>query len=119
MVNINTIRRQSEFKDVFTNGKSYPARYFVLYLSPNKESANRFGFTAGKKIGNAVVRNRIKRLLKEVIRKHGTILNCSYDYVLVARSAGVSKGMKDIEDDFIKLIRRHRLGCVERKEDLR
>jgi ribonuclease P protein component len=118
MVKINTIRRQSEFKDVFTNGKSYPARYFVLYLTPNNEHVNRYGFTAGKKIGNAVVRNRMKRLLKEVVRKHGSTLNCSFDYVLVARSAGVGKGMKEIEDDFIKLIRRHRLGCVERKEDL-
>jgi ribonuclease P protein component len=117
MLKICTIRRQSDFRNIFTLGKSYPARYFILYAWPNTCDVNRFGFTAGKKIGNAVIRNRAKRLLKEVVRRHLREIKTGYDYILVARSAGVGKGLAEYDDDFIKLIRKHSLVQDTGRED--
>ncbi len=109
MGKILTISRQSEFRQVFSSGKAYPAKYFVLYALLNGTDANRYGFTAGKKVGNAVVRNRLKRLLKEVVRLHGKRLKKGFDFVLVARSAGVGRCFHDIEKDFCRLVDKSKL----------
>ena len=109
MSKIPTISRESEFGQVFSSGKVYPAQYFVLYVLPNGTDANRYGFTAGKKVGNAVVRNRLKRLLKEVVRLHGKRLKKGFDFVLVARSAGTGRCFHDIEKDFCRLVDKNKL----------
>lgn len=57
----------------------------TAYFLQNKLPYNRFGITAGKKIGNAVVRNRAKRILREAYRKNEILLPIGYDIIFVAR----------------------------------
>ena len=104
MSRFNSIQKQSDFRGVFKKGRSYVCRIFVLHIVENGLDRNRFGFTAGKKIGNAVIRNRVKRLMKEVVRNHGGRLKPGYDIVLVARSAGIGKGYADFEKAFTEMI---------------
>ena len=60
--------------------------YLVLYARPNREDKNRIGITVSKKLGHAVIRNRIRRRLREVYRLHEASFLPGWDVVVVARS---------------------------------
>lgn len=63
------LRKNKEFQHVYQHGRSYANRMMVLYVFPqSKMQSRKVGFAAGKKLGNAVVRNRVKRLLREAYR---------------------------------------------------
>ena len=84
---IETIKKNYEFRRVYKNGKSIVGRYLVVYYLKNNKTENRIGITASKKVGNSVVRNRVRRLIKETIIKFDDCLLHGYDIVIVARVA--------------------------------
>lgn len=62
------VRSRGEFQRVYQEGRSYANRAAVLYALPGGEGASRAGFAAGRKLGSAVVRNRVKRRLREAVQ---------------------------------------------------
>ena len=64
------LKKKKDFQAVYSRGKSYANRFLVLYVFQSKEFQGKVGFAAGRKLGNAVKRNRIKRLLRESYRLH-------------------------------------------------
>ncbi len=72
--------------------------YLVLYARKNRTATNRVGITAGKKLGHAVVRNRVRRRLREVYRLNEDLFAPGWDIVVVART-------RCIDADFRKLTR--------------
>ncbi|HZK10226.1 MAG TPA: ribonuclease P protein component [Clostridia bacterium] len=81
-----SLTNNKEFKEIYRKANSKVTKYFVIYYRSGKENKSRVGFTASKKIGNAVVRNLAKRRLKECFRMHEDILEGCYDLVIVARA---------------------------------
>ncbi|MBD8071236.1 ribonuclease P protein component [Bacillus sp. PS06] len=80
------IKKNKEFQDVFQHGKSTANRQFVVYVL-EKQDVNHFriGLSVSKKIGNAVVRNRIKRLIRQFFLEHKDVVDQHKDYVIIAR----------------------------------
>ncbi len=74
-----------DFQRVYSRGKSRVTGYFVIYYLPQKLGYHRIGFTVSRKIGGAVVRNRVRRRLKELFRLVNPKLSRSVDVVIVAR----------------------------------
>ena len=72
------------YRYVYRRGKSYPSRNLVLIYLKGKEQ--RFGFSVSSKVGNAVTRNRIRRCMREDVRRMRTQLKCG-KYIFVARPA--------------------------------
>ena len=79
------LTKNSEFQEVFQQGKSLAAPGLVLYLLRNNSGLSRTGYIASKKIGNAVTRNRAKRLLKEAFRLYDDDLLPGFDLIFIAR----------------------------------
>jgi ribonuclease P protein component len=82
------LSRSGEFDRVYRDGSSNATRYLVLYSFPRKEDdpgGLRLGVTASRKIGGAVERNRVKRVLREAFWEEATRLPTGADYVVVAR----------------------------------
>jgi ribonuclease P protein component len=82
----NRIRRRNDFAGAYRRGKSYANKYLVIYVLPNNRATSRFGFSVGKRIGNAVRRNRIRRRLREICRLHLGELVAGYDIVVIPRN---------------------------------
>ncbi len=80
-----TICRNNEFSRIYAKGKSYVHPQVVLYVLPTKKRPVRVGFTATKKIGNAVLRNRARRIMKAALAEHLDANMLGYDLILVAR----------------------------------
>ena len=66
--NYDSLKKNSDFQNVYVKGKSKANRYLVMYVAQNNLSINRLGISVSKKVGNSVSRNRIKRLIKENYR---------------------------------------------------
>ena len=80
------MRENKDFLNMYKKGRYITSKYSVIYVKPNNRPFNRFGITAGKKIGNAVARNRAKRLIRLAYQKAEVKLPVGIDIVIVARS---------------------------------
>ena len=77
--------------------------YLVLYCRPNHTGKNRVGITVSKKLGNAVIRNRVRRRLREVYRLNEDKFAPGYDIVVVARSRCIKASFQALSDAYISL----------------
>ena len=75
----------------------------VLYARPNRTGRNRVGITAGKKLGKAVVRNRVRRRLREVYRLNEDKFQPGWDIVVVARSRCITASFEKLTDSYLSL----------------
>ncbi len=105
------LSRSTEFQRVYRQGRSKANRYLVLYSFARGESAedaSRFGVSVGRKIGNAVTRNRVKRTIREALDQLEPKLADGLDYVVLARPDIVElidrEGMRGVCDSLDELI---------------
>ena len=77
--------------------------YLVLYARPNRTDTNRVGITVSKKLGHAVVRNRVRRRLREVYRLCEDRFAPGWDIVVVARTKAVHGDFEKLTDAYLHL----------------
>lgn len=80
--------------------------YLVLYARHNRLGKNRVGYTVSKKLGHAVVRNRVRRRLREIYRLNEAQFLPGYDIVVVARSRAVEASFQELRDSYLSLARK-------------
>ena len=102
------LRKRREFLSVYKRGDKVQATYFVFYLLENRLPYNRLGITVSRKIGRAVVRNRIKRHLREIFRANKQAITPHCDLVVNAKRAAANVYTQQIQEDFLKAIGRWR-----------
>lgn len=85
MLHTVMLNQNKDFLALYKRGVCIPLRHVVLYVRRNRFGFNRLGVTAGKKLGNAVCRNRAKRLIRQAYRETEALLPCGVDLVIVAR----------------------------------
>lgn len=95
---VNKIRKNVEFRAIYRRGKSFSNALLVLYIYKNKKNLNRIGISVSKKVGKSVVRNRVKRLIKESYRLNKDKLNIGYDLVFIARNAANGRNYNEIDE---------------------
>jgi ribonuclease P protein component len=80
-----SLKKNSDFQKVYREGKSYANRFLVMYILENGTGSNRVGISVSKKVGNSIVRHRVKRLIKEAYRLHEDMFLNGLDIVVIAR----------------------------------
>ena len=104
-----SLKKNSDFKNVYTHGKSYANKYLVMYVLENDLGKNRLGISVSKKVGNSVVRHRVTRLIRESYRVHENIFNSSLDIVIVARKSTFDVGYAEVESALLHLSKLHHI----------
>ena len=90
------------FHRLYRSGNQAGNRYLVLYCRPNRSRENRVGITVSKKLGKAVVRNRVRRRLREIYRLNEHLFRPGFDIVVVARHRSVSAEYRRLEREFLR-----------------
>ncbi|MFW6323926.1 MAG: ribonuclease P protein component [Desulfovibrionales bacterium] len=106
----NRLTERSQYLEVYSLGRRFYSKYFILFALSRGQGVFfwRLGITASKKIGSAVRRNRVKRLVREVVRRNQKILDRPVDIVVVAKR-GIPTGSLtygDVEADLVPVLRR-------------
>lgn len=96
-----TLKKNSDFRRLYARGKSAATPYLVLYCRKNRLEHNRAGYTVSTKLGGAVVRNRVRRRLREIVRLSAPSLKPGFDLVLVARGRAVGAEYQRLERAYL------------------
>ena len=100
----HTLKSNNDFQNIYKTGKKKYGTYSLLFIQKNNNFYNKYGFVASKKIGNAVCRNRIKRLFREFVNK-----NESTTFIFVAKKKSGEEikkiKYKQIEQDLYKILK--------------
>ena len=103
MKNTVSIKKNRDFRFLYRKGKSAVTPILAMYARKNKNSANRIGITVSTKVGKAVVRNRVRRRIREAYRINESRFNSGYDIIVVARVRASEVGFSEIEKSLLKL----------------
>lgn len=100
------IKKTKEIEKVLNNKKSISNNYFRICIYKNPETSHfRYAISVGKKIGNAVIRNKVKRRIRMLFQKNNKILD-KYDFFLIAKAQINDLKYNELEDLFIKTIKK-------------
>lgn len=103
---IYRLKKNVEFRVVYKRGKSFSNNLLILYIYKSNRSFNKLGISVSKKVGKSVIRNRIKRLIKESVRLSSDNIKLGYNIVFIARNASNNKNYKDIDNSVKQLIKK-------------
>jgi ribonuclease P protein component len=103
------LRKNSDFQRVYKEGRSRAHPLLVLCVLRNDRGYSRFGFSASKRVGGAVVRNRARRLMREAIRLRQAMIADGWDVVIIARQPMREANLHQVDRAIGQLLRRARL----------
>lgn len=107
MTKTGVLKKRAQFQNVYEYGKTKVDRYLVIRLLANNLEISRMGFSVSKKVGKAVVRNRVKRLLKEITRD--IPFKTGFDIVIVARVNAVEADYHKLKASVLTLLRKYNI----------
>ncbi len=101
------VKKNSEFQEIFSKGTSFANRQFVVYsLKKEQQPYFRIGLSVSKKIGNAVVRNQIKRYVRQAFLELKDDIIEGFDYVIIARRPASEMSFHEVKKSLIHVLKR-------------
>ena len=97
------LRFRRQFLRVQRRGRRLDGHQLFLFVARDRFRGQRFGFTVSKKVGKAVIRNRVRRRLREVVRTHRGFFPTGFHYVIVARPGAATIEFERLKDDLLQL----------------
>ena len=101
------IRKGWEYRYIYRNGRRKANRFFILYYLETSLGYSRVGISASRKLCGAVKRNRIKRIIREIVRAddYSFLKDMSLNMVVVAREKMVGADFREAKEAFVNLVR--------------
>lgn len=106
---METLKKNREFKTVYEKRKSIADSNLALYYTLSQNNITRFGISVSSKVGNSVVRNRLKRQIKEILRLNHDTISEGYDIIFVVRIRCRNIGFEKIKESVYHLLRKANL----------
>jgi ribonuclease P protein component len=103
--NVGKLVRKADFDAVYRNGKRRSGSHFTVFLKANDLPESRFGFSIKRALGGAVVRNRIRRRIREVLRLHRKEISAGWDFVIHPKANVESAAFAVLVNDLVRLLK--------------
>ena len=102
MKKINIVKKSTDFTRIIKSKTPFKNKYFIIYKENTNENIYHFGISVSKKIGNAVVRNKLKRRVKDIIDK-SALQFLNKDYIIVLKKSAKDAEYLELKEEIIKL----------------
>ena len=99
-----TVKQNGDFRRIYRRGRSAVSGGVVVYCMKNRQGMSRLGVTVSTKLGHAVVRNRVRRRLRELYRLHRAEMLSGYDVIVVARVRAVEMPYAKLERQYLRCL---------------
>lgn len=99
------VKKKEEFNVIIKTCPFLKNNYFTIYIRKRECSITKFGLAISKKVGNAVVRNHLKRQIRAIVDKNKDIFSKSSDYIIMIRKECNNASFQQLEENLIKLIK--------------
>ncbi len=99
------VKKEKEFQKVFQTGQSFANRKFVVYVLPKEQPHFRVGISVGKKIGNAVARNAVKRKIRASIFDMKNMINPHLDFIVIARPSVSTLSSQEVYSNLLHVFK--------------
>jgi len=99
------VKKEKDFNAIFKEGESFANRKFVIYRLENNEQHFRVGLSVSKKLGNAVMRNQIKRRIRHILIEHKNQLVENVDFVVIARKGVEILDYAEMEKNLLHVLK--------------
>lgn len=106
MKKANRLKKRKEFAYIFKKGESLASKHIVLTFVSSKLKQYKVGFSCGKKVGKAVVRNKVKRRIKEAVYANRSLLQVGYNYIFVGKQTSSLATFEEIKQEVEFLLRK-------------
>ena len=103
--NAGKLVRKADFDAVYRNGKRRSSSHFTVFLKANDLPQSRFGFSIKRTLGGAVVRNRMRRRMREVVRLHREEISAGWDFVIHPKANVEQAAFAALESDLVRLLK--------------
>ena len=98
------VKDNKKFNNIIANGSVVKNKYFVLYYNKVSEYELKFGIAVGKKVGNAVIRNKYKRKIRSIVDNNKLIFKKGYNYIIIVKKESLSLDHQALNDNLVQLI---------------
>ena len=105
MKKFEIVKEHYEFDNIINEGKSIGNKVFSIYFLKHDEEYPKFGIAVGKKIGNAVTRNKYKRIIRNIIDNNKLLFKKDYDYIIIIKRKCLDLSFKELNDNLIELVK--------------
>ena len=104
MKKINIVKKNEDYNRIIQNFKPYKYKDYVVYVEWINKEEYHFGFSVGKKIGNAVTRNKVKRQLKSILDKID--FKKGFNCIIIVRKSILEKSFNEMSEDLIEVAKK-------------
>lgn len=105
MKKFETVKNKREFDNIIKTGNFIKNDVFIVYFLNHKEEFPKFGIAVGKKIGNAVTRNKYKRIIRNIIDKNKLLFKKEFDYIIIIKRKCLNMSFIELNDSLSFLIK--------------
>ena len=113
MKKINIVKENRDYSRIIKKNKSFKYKDYIIYIDKKEPSIYRFGFSVGKKIGNAVMRNRVKRQIKEIVSQNN--YKNDFDCIIIVGKGILSRSFSEMSKNLNFALRK--LDLVKERKD--
>lgn len=104
MKKYEVVKEHKDFDEVIQKGRYKNGSYFVIYNKDGKFEYPKFGIAVGKKVGNAVTRNKFKRQVRMIISNNKNLFQNNKDYIIIVKRNALDLNYHEMEQEIIRLM---------------
>ena len=99
------VKKHSDFDDIIQNGKYKKNKAYIIYNKVNEKNFTRWGIAVGKKIGDAHIRNKVKRQVREIVTANKKLFQNNKDYIIIVKKSVLDMDFDEMTRELVNLIK--------------
>lgn len=100
------VKSHAEFNEIIQKGKKQKGKYMIIFKMPKNYSEPNFGIAVGKKLGNAVVRNKYKRIFRNIIDNNRFLFPNNFNYIIMIKKEVKSASFQTLENELKSILKK-------------